>query len=95
MGAYFVILRALGGQLGQVASIITINLVFGFLMPGVAWEAHVGGLVGGVIAALIFARTRAMSQRALQTSLLVSLALVLGVAIYVVADMRISAYLGF
>ena len=94
MGAYFVILRALGGQLGQVASIIAINLVFGFLMPGVAWEAHVGGLVGGVIAALIYAKTRSVKQQTLQIGLLVGFAVVLAVATYFVADLRIASYLG-
>ncbi len=94
MGAYFVILRALGGQLGQVASIIAINLVFGFLMPGVAWEAHVGGLIGGVIIALIYAQTRAVAKRGLQIGLVSGFFTILVVATYLVADLRITSYLG-
>ena len=94
MGAYFVVLRALGGQLGQVGSIIAINLVFGFLMPGVAWEVHVGGLIGGVVIALIYAQTRAVAKRSLQISLVLGFVAILVAATYVVADLRITSYLG-
>ena len=94
MGAYFVVLRALGGQLGQVGSIIAINLVFGFLMPGVAWEVHIGGLIGGVLVAFIYSQTRAIAKRSLQIGLVVVLVLVLAVATYIVADLRITSYLG-
>jgi membrane associated rhomboid family serine protease len=95
MGAYFVILRALGGQLGQVAGIIAINLVFGFLMPNVAWQAHIGGLIGGVVVALIFANTRALAKRKLQFWLVLGFALVLLAAAYFVADYKITNFFGF
>ena len=94
MGAYFVILRALGGQLGQVASIIAVNLVFGFLMPGVAWQAHVGGLLGGVIVAFIYARTRSVSRQKMQLGLTVAFSVILIAATLVVADLRITSYFG-
>ncbi|MEY4366693.1 MAG: hypothetical protein RLZ28_108, partial [Actinomycetota bacterium] len=95
MGAYFVILRALGGQLGQVAGIIAINLVFGFLMPNVAWQAHIGGLIGGVVVALIFANTRALAKRKLQFWLVLGFAVLLLAAAYFVADYKITNFFGF
>jgi membrane associated rhomboid family serine protease len=95
MGAYFVILRAMGGQLGQVAGIIAINLVFGFLMPNVAWQSHIGGLVAGIVVAAIFANTRSIKQRALQTSLVLGVAVVLIAATYFVADYKITSFFGF
>jgi membrane associated rhomboid family serine protease len=39
--AYFVISRHLGGNSRQLIIVIVINLVIGFLVPGIAWQAHV------------------------------------------------------
>ena len=93
MGAYFVILRAVGARLGQIGSIIAINLVFGLMIPGVAWQAHLGGLVGGAVVAFIFAKTRSANQRVLQIGLLIVLFAVIAVASNVIADARITAFL--
>lgn len=49
MGAYAVILRRLGRPDTQVLVLIGINLVIGFVVPGIDWHAHVGGLVAGAI----------------------------------------------
>jgi membrane associated rhomboid family serine protease len=38
----------------QTLPIIVINLVFTFSVPGISWEAHVGGLVTGFVAGLLF-----------------------------------------
>jgi len=48
-GALFIVQRKLGRQMGQIAVIIAINLVFGFVVSGIAWQAHVGGLVAGLL----------------------------------------------
>ncbi|MGD1067519.1 MAG: rhomboid family intramembrane serine protease [Vulcanimicrobiaceae bacterium] len=37
----------------QTIPIIVINLVFTFSVPGISWEAHVGGLVTGFLAGLL------------------------------------------
>ena len=34
--------------LGQVASVIVLNLFIGFSMPGISNAAHIGGLIGGL-----------------------------------------------
>ena len=59
MAAYFVVVRSLGGQTGQITGLIAINLVSGFLLQGVAWQAHVGGLITGAAVAWVYSRTRA------------------------------------
>ena len=33
--------------------LIAINLAFGFLVGGIAWQAHVGGLIAGGLVALV------------------------------------------
>ncbi|WP_235523225.1 rhomboid family intramembrane serine protease [Cellulomonas sp. Root485] len=51
-GAMLVISRRLGGDVRGILVLIGINLALGFVMSGVAWQAHLGGLVtGGLLAA--------------------------------------------
>lgn len=70
MGAFFVIQRRFGGSNAQILIVIGINLLSGFFIPGVAWQAHVGGLVAGAIAALIFVSTAHPGRRSTQLALL-------------------------
>lgn len=77
MAAYFVILRSVGANSGQMLGLIAVNLVFGFLSSGVSWQGHVGGLITGGIVALVLANTRMLSQQAAQRLGLVSVVIVL------------------
>lgn len=47
--ALLMVNRGFGGSNVSLLVIIGINLVLGFIIPGVSWEAHVGGLIGGLI----------------------------------------------
>jgi membrane associated rhomboid family serine protease len=58
MGAYFVLARKLGGNVGPLLGIIVLNLLLGFVVQGVSWQAHVGGLVTGGLVALLPGRPR-------------------------------------
>jgi membrane associated rhomboid family serine protease len=52
-GAAFVIARSRGGDTRTILTLIAINLVFGFVVPGIDNWGHLGGLVtGGVIAGI-------------------------------------------
>ena len=62
MGAFLVVLRSMNLNASSVVSLIAINLVFSFAVPGVSWQAHVGGLATGVVLALVFANTRNSNQ---------------------------------
>ncbi|MCL3860775.1 rhomboid family intramembrane serine protease [Actinotalea sp. K2] len=46
-GAVLVVLRRLGGDARQILVLLAINGVIGFVVPGIAWEAHLGGLLVG------------------------------------------------
>ncbi|WP_019135632.1 rhomboid family intramembrane serine protease [Cellulomonas massiliensis] len=46
-GAVFVVLRRLGGDARGMLAVIVLNVVLGFVLPGIAWQAHLGGLVVG------------------------------------------------
>lgn len=70
LGAFFVIQRKLGGNSLQLVIVIGLNLVIGFVIPNIAWQAHIGGLVVGGIVAFVFLRTRAAGKRNEQLLLL-------------------------
>lgn len=48
--ALFAVTRFRGGQVTSIAVLIGLNLVFSFLMPGISWQVHVGGLLTGAVA---------------------------------------------
>jgi membrane associated rhomboid family serine protease len=53
MGALLVAGRRLGHDVRQVALLLGINVVIGFIAPGIDWRAHLGGLVAGALAAAV------------------------------------------
>ena len=87
MGAYFVLLRAIGERSGQLTGLIAINLVFSFLNPGISWQAHLGGLAVGAAVAAVYAGTRKAEQKSNQIiGLLALVAALLGLTIYQVSS---------
>ncbi|NBU23464.1 MAG: rhomboid family intramembrane serine protease [Actinobacteria bacterium] len=58
MGAYFIILRSLGGNPSQIFALIAINFSMGFFVSGISWEGHLGGLVTGLMVALVYSSNR-------------------------------------
>jgi membrane associated rhomboid family serine protease len=43
----------LGANLKEGAGLIALNLAIPFLIPGIDWKAHLGGLIGGLLATLV------------------------------------------
>ncbi len=41
---------AVGRALSSMGTVILINLAITFVVPGISWQGHVGGLIGGVLA---------------------------------------------
>ena len=56
--ALFLINRGFGSNNVSLLAIIGLNLAIGFIVPGIAWEAHIGGLIGGLVTTLVLRRTR-------------------------------------
>ena len=52
-GFLVVFSKELGINLKNFLGIIAINLALSFLMPGIDWHGHIGGLLTGILAALI------------------------------------------
>lgn len=78
-GAMVPVLRRFGAAATQIVVLIVINGVIGFVVPGIAWQAHLGGLVVGLVLGAGYARAPRENQR------LVAWALPLGVAAALVA----------
>ncbi|MEY4993391.1 MAG: hypothetical protein RIS82_513 [Actinomycetota bacterium] len=76
MAAYFVVLRAIGERSQGLLGLIGINLVFGFIMPGVSWQAHLGGLLAGGAITAVYANNRGRGKRTSQLIGAIAVALV-------------------
>jgi membrane associated rhomboid family serine protease len=65
-GALVIVQRRMNQQFGQIIGLIAINGLLGFLVAGIAWQAHLGGLVTGLVLGLVMAhaprRRRALAQ---------------------------------
>lgn len=72
LGAFFIIQRSLGGRNTQIIIVIAINLVIGLVIPNIAWQAHVGGLIVGAIVAFVLMKTRSPRKQNQQLVLLFS-----------------------
>jgi membrane associated rhomboid family serine protease len=83
-GAYFLIARRLGGNATQFLVVIVLNLVVGFIPGfGIAWQAHVGGLIIGLAIAFVYLETRPLSRRPMQIVLTAAVAVLLIAATFV------------
>jgi membrane associated rhomboid family serine protease len=54
-GAILLVLRRTGRNAVQIVVLIGINFAIGLFFPGIAWQAHLGGLVVGVLLGLAYA----------------------------------------
>ena len=88
LGAFFVIQRRLGSRNIQLVVIIAINLALGFLIPGVSWQSHVGGLLIGAALAWIMLRTRRVDQQRRQVFLII----LVGAGLVVATALRLTLF---
>jgi membrane associated rhomboid family serine protease len=89
MASYFVVLRAIGDRSRGLVGLIAINLAFGFLMPGVSWQAHLGGLLAGGAMTAVYTNARGSKQAQVIGGILVALVFV-GLTIYRMNTMLVA-----
>jgi membrane associated rhomboid family serine protease len=59
LGAMLIIEWQLTGRLaGNAMTLIVINLLISFAIPGISWGGHIGGLIGGILITLGYAHWR-------------------------------------
>ena len=86
MAAYFVVARKFGANTGQLIGLIAINLAFGFLVPGIAWQGHLGGLIaGGLVAYVLTLNTK---NRTVQQVMLAAIGAVVVILPLAIAYLR-------
>ncbi|GAA3411644.1 hypothetical protein GCM10018952_21120 [Streptosporangium vulgare] len=81
--ALFVLAKKLGYNAQGVLWLIGANAVITFVVPGISWQGHLGGLITGALVAAVFAFAPARNRSAIQWGgcaavLIVLVALVLG-----------------
>ncbi|GAA3730694.1 membrane associated rhomboid family serine protease [Spinactinospora alkalitolerans] len=82
-GAIFVIGRRLRLDTRFIIGLLAINLLITFLVPGISWTAHIGGLVTGLALSAAYAylpRGAGQSDRRRQTRTIVHASVTLGYA---------------
>ena len=83
MGALLVLRKAMGLQLTQILIVVLVNVAFGFIAPGIAWEAHLGGLGVGAAIGGVYLATRRPGQTSRQIASIAGIALGLVVVVVV------------
>src|SRR5665647_111667 len=78
-GALLVLNRHLGRSSGPMFGVLAINAVLGFVVPGIAWQAHLGGLLTGAALAGVITLTAPQNRRRLQLPALVAVSVLLAV----------------
>jgi len=65
-GATYVVAKRLNLDVRGVTALIVINLVITFVLPGVSWQGHIGGLVSGAAIAAAYVYPAARQRTAVQ-----------------------------
>ena len=92
MGAYAVVGKRLGMDTRQAIGLIGVNLVLGFVISGVDWRAHIGGLITGAAVAAIMAYAPTRNRVLWQVMGVLGVCVVL-VALTVLRDQVLTAQL--
>jgi membrane associated rhomboid family serine protease len=85
-GAYFVMARRLRVDARQIVFLIVLNLAIGFWASGIAWQAHVGGLIAGS------ALTAAYAYAPRQNRTLIQLAATVGMVALIIIGVIVRDY---
>lgn len=87
-GAWFVVARRLRLDSRMVVLLIVLNLVISFTVSGIAWQAHIGGLITGAALTAAYAYAPRSSRLPIQVGATVAV-LILLVAGVVVRDYQL------
>ncbi len=91
-GAFFVVQRRLNRDATQIVVLIVINFALGLVISGVAWQAHLGGLVTGVVTAAVLAYAPRVNRTAVQAAGIAGVVVLLGAA-YVIKLSTVADFL--
>jgi membrane associated rhomboid family serine protease len=89
-GAWFVVARRLRLDSRWIVTLVVLNLVIGFVVPNIAWQAHLGGLLAGGLLTAAYAYAPRQNRALIQVVATVAVVGVLILAV-VVRDHQIAA----
>lgn len=85
-GAIFVLQKAVGADTRSVLTLLALNLGYGFIVPGISWQGHLGGLIVGMAVAWMLVKTdRPRPGMTEKKQNLLALAALIGTAVALVA----------
>ena len=76
-GAIAVVLRRMGRSARPIIVVVALNAVIGFLVPGISWQGHLGGLLTGMVIGVGFAYAPKARRREVAIAVTVGTAIVL------------------
>lgn len=79
----FIAARKLRLNIGGIATVIVVNLVFSFVIARIAWQAHVGGLIVGAVLTAAYAYAPRKNRTAIQAAATVAVIVLLAVAVVI------------
>jgi membrane associated rhomboid family serine protease len=82
-GAWFVLARRMQADVRPVVMLIGINLVLGFTVAHIAWQAHIGGLVAGGLLTAAYAYAPRKNRTAIQVAATLAMVAILVLAVLV------------
>lgn len=91
-GAFFVVQRRLNRDATQVLVVIGLNFALGLVISGIAWQAHLGGLITGTITAAVLAYAPRERRTVIQVAGTAAVVVVLALA-YLVKLTTVSDFL--
>jgi membrane associated rhomboid family serine protease len=90
-GGWFVLARRLRLDTRQIIVLIVINLGISFAVPGIAWQAHVGGLLAGGLLTAAFAYAPRPNRALIQAGATLALLALLVVAVIIRDNQLVGA----
>jgi membrane associated rhomboid family serine protease len=89
-GAWFVVARRLRLDSRAIVTIIVLNLVIGFTVHGIAWQAHVGGILAGGLLTAAYAYAPRANRALIQGAATAAIVAILAIAV-VLRDHQLAA----
>jgi membrane associated rhomboid family serine protease len=91
-GAWFVLARRLNADVRPVVMLIVLNLVLSFSISGIAWQAHVGGLIAGGALTAAFAYAPRKYRAPVQITATVAMIAIFVITVLIRNHMLLGTY---
>lgn len=72
-GALFVLAQGVSRQTTPLLVLLGINLVLGFIIEGISWQSHIGGLLIGILVAYLFVKSHRARVNIIASTLIAAL----------------------